>query len=133
MILAALCVFAAVLAGSGHAYSFDEDAALSALYYSFSAYCGEEHVKEWDCLYCQHNPYFQLLVPCCCCCPLLQQRQGIFANDSTEIFGYVGFDTTINTVFVVVRGSGRMTSSSSYQLSHFPRCKANIANWVSTE
>ena len=63
----------------------------SALYYAYSCFCSVEQLEKWDCMWCTHNPNFQLT--------------GVLYNQTTETLGVVGYDESMEKVVVAFRGS----------------------------
>jgi len=80
--------------------SYDGNLSLKMCTYSFAAYQGQStypSINSWN---------------CSGCCPMINsvQKAQYFTNSNTDIFGYVAYDTALEAVVLVFRGTVDLTN-----------------------
>jgi len=72
---------------------YSQDTAIQYVYIADAAYSGTSSVSDWDCASCQRVSGFEII--------------STFFNESTEIFGFIGFNDSAvpPQVFLVFRGT----------------------------
>ena len=103
------CLFSPLRAGAAPYYS--PPLALSALYYSKTAYCEADEIAAWKCEPCGKHPQFSDV--------------RVHTNSSWETQGFMGYDSQANQVVVAFRGSASLVNwweNLKFLMTEYPFC-----------